>query len=260
MFVPRWDAWRSASPRSACPTSAGQKEEVEEEDPARGRLDVTRASELLAISPDATVGEVNNAFRKRSLSCHPDRNPDDSAAARKFRLLLAARNLMKEYARASADEPKPVATKLFRPQGFQESGEPMAKPEPAAEGPPSPAASAAGPWQPKTSRSPRRLASQSMTTSTRSTEAEQQNSDESDPEVIHVADSMEELSRFLEDGSWSGSEQAEQESLTKEACGETSAQMQLEYPGAPQGRRRGCLRKLLRCAAALAGRGDQVKL
>lgn len=44
---------------------------------------------LLGLSPDASGDEVVRAFRSLAKTCHPDRNPDPSAAAR-FKLLSEA--------------------------------------------------------------------------------------------------------------------------------------------------------------------------
>jgi DnaJ family protein C protein 17 len=36
--------------------------------------------ELLGVSQDARVEDINKAFRQRSLKVHPDRNPDNPEA------------------------------------------------------------------------------------------------------------------------------------------------------------------------------------
>lgn len=53
---------------------------------------------LLCLSPAATVAEINTAFRKASLRCHPDRCPGDVAATERFNRLADARALLLRHA------------------------------------------------------------------------------------------------------------------------------------------------------------------
>uniref|UniRef100_A0A7S4VZG6 J domain-containing protein n=1 Tax=Alexandrium monilatum TaxID=311494 RepID=A0A7S4VZG6_9DINO len=50
--------------------------------------------ELLGIAEEAGDKEVQAAYRKGSLKCHPDRNPDDAEAAQKFDRLTRAKDLL----------------------------------------------------------------------------------------------------------------------------------------------------------------------
>lgn len=55
--------------------------------------------ELLGVEQDATDKEITTAYRKASLKCHPDRNPDDPEAADKFDKLTRAKDLLLDPAR-----------------------------------------------------------------------------------------------------------------------------------------------------------------
>lgn len=50
--------------------------------------------ELLGVTEDACDKEIQSAYRKLSLTCHPDRHPDDPDAADKFEKLNAAKELL----------------------------------------------------------------------------------------------------------------------------------------------------------------------
>uniref|UniRef100_A0A1B6DJR7 DnaJ homolog subfamily C member 17 n=1 Tax=Clastoptera arizonana TaxID=38151 RepID=A0A1B6DJR7_9HEMI len=60
---------------------------------------------LLDILQDATVKEVKTAYRRKALSCHPDKNPDNPKAAELFHQLTGALEiLLDESARAAYDK------------------------------------------------------------------------------------------------------------------------------------------------------------
>ena len=75
-------------------------DEEEKKSGSRGRSDKTdyksskvKSTEyydLLGVQPDATSSQIRSAYRKMARVVHPDKNPDDPDAERKFRELSAA--------------------------------------------------------------------------------------------------------------------------------------------------------------------------
>lgn len=51
--------------------------------------------EVLGVAPDADDKTIDVAFRHAAKSCHPDVNPENHAAERQFKLILAARDALK---------------------------------------------------------------------------------------------------------------------------------------------------------------------
>lgn len=60
---------------------------------------------LLGVEPNATTQEIKKAYRKKALSCHPDKNPDNPRAAELFHELSHVLEiLIDESARAAYDK------------------------------------------------------------------------------------------------------------------------------------------------------------
>jgi len=57
---------------------------------------------LLEIPQDATEKDIRKAVRKKSLRCHPDKNPDDPNAATKFHQLQEALAVLTDEAAKKA--------------------------------------------------------------------------------------------------------------------------------------------------------------
>ncbi|CAG9831998.1 unnamed protein product [Diabrotica balteata] len=60
--------------------------------------------EMLNIDIGSSISEIKKAYRKQALQCHPDKNPDDPNAAKKFHELSKALEILTdESARAAYD-------------------------------------------------------------------------------------------------------------------------------------------------------------
>lgn len=76
--------------------------------------DLEEAYEILGIAEDATEKEIQAAFRKGSLKCHPDRNPDDPAAAEKFDQLTRCKDFLLDPAkRGELDRKRKAKSELL---------------------------------------------------------------------------------------------------------------------------------------------------
>ena len=53
-----------------------------------------KAREILGVNSDAIEADIKTAFRKKALSCHPDKHPNDPQAAEIFLQISQAQNLL----------------------------------------------------------------------------------------------------------------------------------------------------------------------
>jgi len=82
--------------------------------------DLDNAYELLGLEDDAGEKEIKTAYRKISLKCHPDRNPDDEEAAEKFDRLTRAKDLLLDPIRRSELDRKRKAARDLEERHAQE--------------------------------------------------------------------------------------------------------------------------------------------
>lgn len=76
--------------------------------------DLDQAYELLGITDEADDKEIQAAYRKGSLKCHPDRNPDDPEAAEKFDQLTRCKDFLLDPAkRAELDRKRKAKSELL---------------------------------------------------------------------------------------------------------------------------------------------------
>ncbi|XP_066262605.1 dnaJ homolog subfamily C member 17 [Euwallacea similis] len=58
--------------------------------------------EILEIEPSSSASEIKKAYRKKALQCHPDKNPDDLEAAKKFHQLSKILEILADEAAKAA--------------------------------------------------------------------------------------------------------------------------------------------------------------
>src|ERR1700749_1383717 len=87
--------------------------------------------QLLGVTRGASGGEITQAWRRRALAEHPDRQPRDAAAPARFRALAEAYQVLGDparraaYDRARGDQPGPGATAPEGPPRRPGSGVPV---------------------------------------------------------------------------------------------------------------------------------------
>ena len=67
-------------------TPEGQRSKTEKSSASRGKAKAksTELYDLLDVGADSDAGTIRKAYYKKSLLCHPDKNPDDPEASEKF--------------------------------------------------------------------------------------------------------------------------------------------------------------------------------
>jgi len=84
--------------------------------------DLEDAYELLGVDEEAGEKEIQAAYRKGSLRCHPDRNPDDPEAAQKFDRLTRAKDLLlNPVERAAVDRKRRAKRELAQRYAQEDS-------------------------------------------------------------------------------------------------------------------------------------------
>ena len=69
---------------------SGSRGRGDKADYKSSKVKSTEYYDLLGVQPDATSSQIRSAYRKMARTVHPDKNPDDPDAERKFRELSAA--------------------------------------------------------------------------------------------------------------------------------------------------------------------------
>lgn len=82
--------------------------------------DLGNVYELLELEDDVGEKEIKTAYRKLSLKCHPDRNPDDPEAAQKFDRLTRAKDLLLDPIKRSEIDRKRKAERDVKERHAQE--------------------------------------------------------------------------------------------------------------------------------------------
>jgi hypothetical protein len=75
-------------------SDSGWGDDYADEPSYSGGCDKQTSASLLGVSVDATKSQVKSAFREKSKSAHPDRNPGDPTAESRFRALSDAQDCL----------------------------------------------------------------------------------------------------------------------------------------------------------------------
>ena len=77
-------------------------EEVKEEENKKLVMSKRDYYDILEVSRNASAGELKKAFKKKAMKYHPDRNPDNPEAAKKFKEAAEAYDVLSDSQKKSA--------------------------------------------------------------------------------------------------------------------------------------------------------------
>mmetsp|Transcript_29059 Transcript_29059/g.53197 ORF Transcript_29059/g.53197 Transcript_29059/m.53197 type:complete len:583 (+) Transcript_29059:95-1843(+) len=95
---------------------------------SRRRVENSEYYDLLGVRTDAAPSDVRSAYRKRARSVHPDKNPDDPNAEKKFRELSAAYQTLSDPAKRKRYDSSGVGVDPERPDGGEDGAGAMVDP------------------------------------------------------------------------------------------------------------------------------------
>jgi len=84
---------------------------------SRRRVKNSEYYDFLGVRTDAAPSDIRSAYRKRARSVHPDKNPDDPDAEKKFRELSAAYQTLSDPAKRERYDSSGVGVDPERPDG-----------------------------------------------------------------------------------------------------------------------------------------------
>ncbi|KAL8426264.1 hypothetical protein ACSSS7_008186 [Eimeria intestinalis] len=77
----------SSSSNSSNSSSSGSSSSSSSKERSPRKVADTRYYDVLEIKPEATASEIRKAYYKLALKCHPDKNPGDPEAHKKFQAI-----------------------------------------------------------------------------------------------------------------------------------------------------------------------------
>mmetsp|Transcript_23468 Transcript_23468/g.49120 ORF Transcript_23468/g.49120 Transcript_23468/m.49120 type:complete len:686 (-) Transcript_23468:90-2147(-) len=95
---------------------------------SRRRVKNSEYYDLLGVKTDAAPSDIRSAYRKRARSVHPDKNPDDPNAEKKFRELSAAYQTLSDPAKRKRYDSSGVGVDPEQPDGGEDGAGVMVDP------------------------------------------------------------------------------------------------------------------------------------